>query len=32
MARRRTWIMVAVGAAVIVAAVFTPVVFDVSWK
>jgi hypothetical protein len=32
MARRRTWIMVAVGAVVIAAAVLTPVVFDVSWK
>jgi hypothetical protein len=32
MARRRTWVMVVVGAAVVAAAVFTPIVFDVSWK
>jgi hypothetical protein len=32
MQRRRAWLMVAVGAAVIVAAVLTPVVFDLSWR
>jgi len=32
MARRRTWIVVILGAAVVAAVVFTPIVFDVSWK
>jgi hypothetical protein len=32
MEHRRAWLMVAVGAAVIVAAVLTPVVFDLSWR
>jgi len=29
---RRAWIMVIVSAVVVAAAVFTPIVFDVSWK
>ena len=32
MARRRAWIALAVGVALVAAAVFTPIVFDVSWK
>ena len=32
MARRRVWIVVVVGVALVAAAVFTPVVLDVSWK
>jgi hypothetical protein len=32
MARRRTWIVVVVSAVVVAIAVFTPIVFDVSWK
>jgi hypothetical protein len=29
---RRTWIVVVVSAVVVAIAVFTPIVFDVSWK
>jgi hypothetical protein len=32
MARRRAWIVVIVSAVVLAAAVFTPIVFDVTWK
>ena len=32
MARRRTWIVVVVCTLVVAAAVFTPIVFDISWK
>jgi hypothetical protein len=30
MARRRTWIALLIGAAVVLAAVLTPIVFDLS--
>jgi hypothetical protein len=32
MARRRAWIIVVVGAVVVAVAIFTPIVFDISWK
>ena len=32
MARRRAWIIVVIGAVVVAAAIFTPIVFDVTWR